>query len=237
MEPFKITPLDNTAYSRYPAPYHFLSSVDSLSKEEIAPYLRLHLFEGVPFFLRDKPLVYEVGREWLSRKLEVDPRSIIVIGSSSIGFSMSPPPDFGRPFSDKSDIDLSIISEALFTKLELTFYKWKEEYERGTVIPTTQEKKYWDLNLSAVPKNINRGFVDTYKVPNRYAASTLVNDALYRLSEKTRLTLSRETKIKLSARVYKNWKCFYKQFKINFEHALSKLDEKHRVLLMATKQQ
>ncbi|MDD5113403.1 MAG: hypothetical protein PHC94_05255 [Methylobacter sp.] len=231
MEPFNITNLGPEAYKRYPSPLTFLDSISDLSHDEMAPYLRLHLFEGAPYFLRDKPLVYEMGREWLSCKLNVLPRDILVIGSSSIGFSMAPPPDFGRFYTEKSDIDLAIISNGLFERLVNVFLQWKSDYEDGIKIPKQAEVKYWNANKVNVVKNIERGFIDTYKIPNQYEQSSRVNDSLWQLGEKIQLTIGQVSKVRVSLRVYRDWQSFFRQFKINVDSSISKIDDNHRALL------
>lgn len=200
MEPFRITELSSGAYTRYPAPFTFLSSIECLSQDEVAPYLRLHLFEGAPYFLRDKPLVYEMGREWLSCRLDILPKDILVIGSSCIGFSMAPPPDFGRSYTEKSDIDLSIISNSLFERLVNVFIQWKKDYEEGVVSPRMAEVNYWNANKVTVAKNIERGFIDTYKIPNRYEQSIKVSDSLWRLGKKIQLTIDQTSEVKCELR-------------------------------------
>lgn len=226
MLPFNITELDSAAYSRYPSSCTFLTSIEKLSTVELVPYLRLHLFEGVPYFLRNNPLVYEMAREWLSHKLAVSPRDIFVIGSSSIGFSMAPPPNFGNLYTDKSDIDLSIISSSLFNQLVDSFTDWERDYENDSIQPKTTEMKYWNDNKKKVPENIERGFIDTYKIPNRerYALSSSVNNSLWQLGEKIRITIKQSSGIKTSARVYKDWQSFSKQFQLNLNYTRRKIN-------------
>jgi len=226
MNPFSITELNGESYKRYPSPCNFLMSIEKLSVDEIAPYLRLHLFEGVPYFLRDNPIVYEMAREWLSHKLDISPRDVFVIGSSSIGFSMAPPPNFGNSYTDKSDIDLAIISSGLFNQLVNSFTDWKRDYESGSVQPQTTEINYWDDNKKTVPKNIARGFIDTYKIPNRKCyVSSDINNSLWQLGEKIRITIEQPAKINVSARIYKDWHSFSKQFQLNFNRTRQKINE------------
>jgi hypothetical protein len=49
----------------------------------------------------------------LASKLGVDPYSIIVVGSASVGFSLNPEKNW-KPFDDESDIDVAVISSTHF---------------------------------------------------------------------------------------------------------------------------
>ena len=65
-------------------------------------------------------------------------------------------------------------------------------------------------------KNIERGFIDTYKIPNREICPTTksINNAMYliplKLNEYYNIKVS-----KASVRVYKNYDLFWRQLKLN----------------------
>ena len=92
------------------------------TKEEFEELLRTrevdwiidkHLFGGPPFYSSDQPDVHDRMIRALSTGLKVPRRDICVVGSARIGFSLSPP-RFGEPFSQFSDIDIVVVSSALF---------------------------------------------------------------------------------------------------------------------------
>ncbi len=71
------------------------------------------LFAGVPFSFTGYPSVYRKMIRELTRGLRVHKYDICVVGSASIGFSLSPL-NYGAPFSKYSDIDLVVVSSTLF---------------------------------------------------------------------------------------------------------------------------
>ncbi len=72
-----------------------------------------HLMERVPFLFKDDWELYRKWRRVLGEMVDVDPLNITIVGSAGIGFSLSPHKGF-RSFSNKSDIDVAIISEHYF---------------------------------------------------------------------------------------------------------------------------
>ena len=72
-------------------------------------------------------------RVFFASKLDIDPANIGMVGSAKIGFSLAPHKDFS-PFTERSDIDLVIVSADLFKKhwdalLEIASNKHLRGYE------------------------------------------------------------------------------------------------------------
>lgn len=234
MTPFDLSILPKAAFDRYPSPVELLQYSRQLSKLELTGYLRHQVTEGIPFVFLNNPLLYEVVREWLSKKLEVHARDVTLIGSGRMGFSMAPAPDFGAPYTTASDLDLTIVSAKLFAELKQTFDQWKNDYDVGTVKPKSiREEGFWNDNLQRLPSNFSNHFVDTYKIPNVYSKTISINSVLWELSRKLEATSSFFIAPKISARVYKNWEAFSRQFMVNFNRAISNVDEKYEMLLSA----
>jgi hypothetical protein len=232
MRPFEATLLPIKAFDRYPSPAEFLAYLESINYEEREGYLRQQVTEGIPYVFLSNPLLYEVIREWLSRELDIHSKEITLIGSARLGFSMSPAPDFGRPYKETSDLDLTIVSSKLFKLLAETFLRWKSEYEAKVVEANNpREEGYWKDNSKRVPQNLTRGFIDTYKIPNIYPASQHVNDTLSRLSKKLKATENYQGTTRTSARVYMDWQSFSRQLMLNLRHALEGIDVNYRKLL------
>lgn len=84
------------------------------------------LFSGIPQCCKKRPAEYARFREQLGSQLKVDPANILLVGSGRFGFSLAPH-KFGRPFTDKSDLDLVIVSDQLFDTawLEMIRYDFK----------------------------------------------------------------------------------------------------------------
>jgi len=69
--------------------------------------------EKVPYIFAGNLDGYIKWKELLSSKIGVDSKAIVLTGSSSVGFSLNPENNL-RAFSDKSDIDIAIISQHYF---------------------------------------------------------------------------------------------------------------------------
>lgn len=71
-------------------------------------------FDTCPFVFESNPEFYREWRHLFSAKVNIDPSDIILTGSASIGFSLSPYKNF-KPFDENSDIDICIFSDYYFT--------------------------------------------------------------------------------------------------------------------------
>lgn len=215
------------ALAALPAPYPeakaFASTLRSASRAQRELVVRLWLSEGVPFGFRDTPALYEEARGWISKRLRVRPRDVTLIGSSRIGFSMSPGGSFGRRFSDKSDLDISVISTALFTETEECFSAWARDLEAGVVRPrNARESRFWPENVEFGHRNIPKGFMDTDKIPflNRYELAQRVGHTMWALSVKLADSVPGHPKRKASVRVYRDPESFIRRMLINLSFAL-----------------
>lgn len=111
------------------------------------------IVNNIPFVFKDIPLLYEQIIQYLSDLLNIESGCIKLIGSAKTGFSVSPFPDYGKLFSDNSDLDFTIISETLFNQLCREYVSWRDAYSHNTISPKTDtEKKYWDCNVLLLKK-------------------------------------------------------------------------------------
>ena len=118
------------------------------SCRDLEAFIRLWLTEGVPYAFYKSPILYEEMRIWIADQLNICPKEVGLIGSARSGYAMGEREKFGRPFSTESDLDLCIVSETYFCKIQKEFNLFKQEYESGVVGPHSEdEKKYWDANL------------------------------------------------------------------------------------------
>lgn len=146
---------------------------------------------NTPYIFKDRPLIFEKIKEYLSNLLSVELHDILLIGSAKTGFSLSTD-NYGRPFNDKSDLDFTIINETLFQSLKADYDNWKRKYTvEETISPTNlTEKGYWDENVKVLKRNLNRGFIDTYKLPNMECCPTaktiIMPCTILRYTSKTR---------------------------------------------------
>jgi hypothetical protein len=134
-----------------------------MTKEERRGFCRSFLLEGTPAAFETEPMIYELMREWIARRLSVraevhiDPKEISLLGSARLGYSLSPYPKFGRPFGAASDLNFAAISRGLFDALCSDFSSWREHFEQKGVTPTTtREQKLWPQNIAVGNSKIYR---------------------------------------------------------------------------------
>jgi hypothetical protein len=167
--------------------------------------------------------VYEDLRGWLASRLKVHPKEVTLIGSARIGYSLAPPPEFGRPFNARSDLDLSIVSGDLFQRVISAFSNFSADYRSGAVIPKTpHQRNLWDENLKFGARNIPLGFFDPNKIPNfdRYPVAQQVSQSMWALVKKLEVTPSAPQVRRASTRVYRDWQSFIERVSYNLLTAL-----------------
>ncbi len=221
MIPFELSKTCRVFKEINPQPNHFKALCSPELPQELESIVRLWISEGIPYAFKQCPLLYEVIRDWLSEQLSVDPKQITIVGSGRLGYALKPK-TFGTTFGAHSDLDFAAVSESLFQQCRETFSRWIQDFDAGVELPKTpKEKMYWLENRKRVPCNINRGFIDSHKIPNRYNVSTKINDALSKLKKKLRLTDFRPDTSRLSLRVYNDWNSFAKQQALNLRFLLN----------------
>jgi len=82
-----------------------------------------NVFEGMPYVFRDSPESNNLMTEHLRQALDLPEDCVAVVGSAKTGFSLNPE-NFPRGFSERSDIDVIVVSEALFDRIWMTLLEW-----------------------------------------------------------------------------------------------------------------
>jgi hypothetical protein len=72
-------------------------------------------FERAPYSFSDSWEKYRGWRHVLGKAISVDPCEIVIIGSSAVGYSLSPDSPL-KPFDSESDIDVAIVSDYYFSE-------------------------------------------------------------------------------------------------------------------------
>lgn len=219
-QPFATVP---QLSSHFPDPDDLRIALQGESKSVREVVARLWITEGFPAAFQHMPSVYEDMRGWLANRLKIHPKEITLIGSARAGYSLSPPPEYGRRFSDNSDLDLSIISGSLFASVSATFSKFAADYKDGVVKPkNANQEKYWPNNINFGLHNIPKGFFDPDKIPNldRYPLAKEVSGAMWRLHERLKVTPGAPIIRGASVRIYKDWNCFLNQVTLNLKAAV-----------------
>jgi hypothetical protein len=202
----------------YPSADELLKALTGATRQDREVVARLWITEGAPFAFSDCPGVYEDIRGWLASRLNLHPKEITLVGSARLGYSLAPSPAFGKPFSENSDLDLSVISRDLFTRLSSAHSNFTSDYRKGIVVPRSEhERILWEANIEFGERNIPRGFIDANKIPNfdRYNAAQQVNQSMWVLLKKLEVTQKAPRVQKVSTRAYKDWPSFIDRVSLN----------------------
>lgn len=202
----------------YPQPQQVLKAA-AAGKRERAILARLWISEGIPFAFRRCPSLYEEVRDLLAKRLKIDAKQISMVGSARLGYSLAPA-KWGDQYQPKSsDLDLVAVSEQLFEKLRVDYVRWHDDYVRGKARPrNSNERNYWEANRRETPNRIERGFIDSVRVPNwkRYGVFMTMNSCLADLW--TKLQQANEgpkPRRRLTLRCYKDWMSYERQMTVS----------------------
>ena len=165
------------------------------------------LSEGIPFAFQNCPAVYEAMRSWLSKKFNVRAKEINLRGSARLGWSLAPN-KFGDPFNPESDLDIFVVSSNLFQLMSNDFESWNSDYKDKEILPEKgKQEEDWESNSIESPRNIRNGFIDSWKVPNtnKYQIFCKINNILYVLGERLKMTKHAPIPSKITVRCFKSW--------------------------------
>jgi len=91
--------------------------IDSFKQELVNDNLSLvvqkWVIDRTPYVFKTDQAEYVLWKSKLANKIRVDGRAITLIGSASVGFSLSPDKNY-RAFNEESDIDVAIVSSHHF---------------------------------------------------------------------------------------------------------------------------
>lgn len=209
----------------YSLPQDFKDYYKQIGRNEIKSLIRHFIVNNVPYAFKDKPILYEQIAQYISDKLEIAPSEVKLIGSAKTGFSISPLPNYGRPFGQNSDLDFSIINEELFNKMEDEFTYWADKFKLKEIQANNPtEESYWLQNLDTGPRQINYGFIDTHFIPNReeFKTTRKINNSLW-LIQKYLLDKHMIKVKKASASIYKSWYSFAGRLDRNTSSVMKKV--------------
>lgn len=219
MEPFEIPESLISLTDPYPHPEVLLDAAHSGGESARITLAQLWLSEGIPHGFRCCPAIYESVRCWLSYELDVHAKEISLTGSARLGKSLSPQ-RLGAPFDSESDLDLFIVSSDLFERLQEDFWRWSSDFENERINPhTRREANYWRANNEEIPRAIARGFIFSDRIPSvpDYSTAQKVNNTMWLLVEKLKITPKAPRPKKASVRCYSSWDSFVRQMLRNLE--------------------
>ena len=222
---FRIKPPLAALSSAYPASEDVLRAV-ALGPRERSVVARLWISEGVPFAFRECPALYEEARTWLAEPLGLNPKEISMGGSGRLGYSLTPA-KWGNAYCPRSsDLDVFAVSERLFDGLRRDFENWSDDHDNGAVVPISEkERKCWLANRQEGPGCIKRGFLDSWRVPNRttYPVFFKINNRLASLRAKLLKTgAGPKPQRWLALRCYRDWRSYERQLSLNLETAANR---------------
>lgn len=87
----------------------------AIVEQDLNDLLNELLFEDIPHVFKSSNERYRVWRARLSASLKVDPSEIVIVGSAAVGVSLNPTKNF-KPFDEKSDVDVAVISDYFFSE-------------------------------------------------------------------------------------------------------------------------
>jgi hypothetical protein len=131
--------------------------------------------------------------------------------------------DFGRPFGENSDLDAVVVSQRLFEAVTETFSNWKHDYTSGVVHPQNDRQRHlWSENLKFGQKNLPLGFFDVNKLPtlDRYPLVQNIQNTMWALREKLKVTPKVPLPRRASMRVYDTWRDLVARVSFNLWAAL-----------------
>lgn len=210
-------PIETISQSQYLKENYF-----KIGERERASLLNFLIISNFCYAFKIKPIVYEQITQYISDKFNVSKSNIVLIGSARTGFAIDPE-NYGRKFSEESDLDFAIIDKEVFKSSVVDFKLWKSRTEKNEYEEKVRNK-YWTENLSNLRFQIKKGFIDTYKIPNfpEFVTTQQLNASLSLIVINLKEYQNIKVK-KASVRIYKDWHTFQKQLRLNIESVLNKL--------------
>lgn len=190
----------------------------SLSPEDLTSLLlamdnfdvvaKVFLLEGLPAVFAKSPMKYLIFREQVADRFEIGYQDVCIVGSAKLGFSPSPN-KFGRPFAETSDVDVVIISSALFDQGTHELFRYIHNVgpglEHENKKPVSVEARDWRLHKEAVRNFVYENFNPAH-LPEDHS---LRNHIFGSISSTSALFLALEPQVfvsKIRCCIFKHWR-------------------------------
>lgn len=213
MEPFKVSEKLRGIIDAYPDARLIAEAAREGGEAAKQAIARQWLSEGIPFAFKDCPGMYESVRTWLAVRLSVDPKEINITGSARLGQSIAPK-KIGSPFGNGSDLDIFVVSDALFERLKKDFNAWSYQFQCGALNPKNpRELHFWNENVGRGERSLSRGFIDTKIIPNyeSFACAQNVAQTMFMLLGRLENSISAPQFSDASVRCYNSWSNYSRQ--------------------------
>lgn len=174
----------------YPTSDEFATLLFNTKHTEL---IKEHVFGGLPFAYHTTPQHYDALVDHLIREIGINATEMTVVGSGKIGFSLNPKKgEFGKPFNDRSDIDLLVASATLFDRMWLDMLRISrrdfgklDQRDRNAIQDLKINDLYWGrlwpsrlVSVSESAKRWVAGFRSISRIPQ--LAAREINGRLYR---------------------------------------------------------
>lgn len=174
-----------------------------LDTNSISRIVNRNIFSENPICFKEINKSWEL-REEIANYFDIHVKNIEIVGSGKLGISLKEE-SHGKPFNEKSDIDVLIVSNEMFDEAWKDLLKLEKKYYKLT---TTQR-----AFLAECYDTIPRGFISPDKLPketNFYNYWWRVfNDISYKNKYEHR---------KIRGRLFKNWSFAAKYYSIGLIH-------------------
>ncbi len=140
------------------SPQDFYQRLRETAESNIDSLVDFFLFEGVPYGLSDWSEYCRFRKE-LSGRLEVNSKSIVMVGSGRFGFSLSPRQKLWRAFGDRSDFDIVVVDHREFDSAWDEILKSDDEPNSPSNFRELRQR--W--------RNLYDGFIDVNGLPDHIA--------------------------------------------------------------------
>ena len=124
----------------------------SLDENERKSLLHFLVISNFCYAFKVKPLIYEQTTQYLADKFSINKYQIILLGSAKTGFAIDPN-NFGRKFSENSDLDFAIIDEKLFDDSVNDFKLWKLKTDKNQY-DENLKNRFWSDNQNNLKHQI-----------------------------------------------------------------------------------
>lgn len=209
-------PLELTAWSRSlvsPISKEVFQAhlMQSVSMDDLEDFVSLWIAEGEAFCFQKMPAIYQKVRRFIAVGLRISSRNVGLCGSAKIGFSLSPLKNFSDFDPKKSDLDIFIVSEDIFSELCNDYIIGHQTCVARSNELSATALNYLDENDKTVTRSIKRNFIDINKIPHYKGIYTSSKVSICKICMKKLSELLSSSPIALALpkpptlRVYKNW--------------------------------
>ena len=170
---------------------------------------KVFLLEGLPVVFSDSPMRYLIFREQVADRFKIGYQDVCIVGSAKLGFSPSPH-KFGTPFSETSDVDVVVISQALFDQGTHALFQCINrigppldfnERIKPVSVPARDWRTHKEAVRNYVYENFNPGLLPFDHSLRQHVFENITSTSALFLALQPQVFVS-----KIRCRVFRNWR-------------------------------